>query len=96
VKVPGDLTIALCLSIATGVAWLVAIYSETGARRLIENTAFSLIAIAASVLAFDYWLSPTYSIIALIFAGPVMALLGIVGGQALKRILMSRLSRPRT
>jgi hypothetical protein len=79
-----NLTIALCICIGTGVPWLIAIHSENGARQLIGNSV---------ALAFD-WISPTYSIIALISAGPVVALLTITAGQAVKRAIVSKLSQP--
>jgi hypothetical protein len=87
------LTIALCISIGTGVPWLIALQSEPGARQLIENSVFGLIGTVLGALAFD-WISPTYSIIVLILAGPVVALLAIVGGQALKRMLMKSAQPP--
>ena len=86
-----NLTIALC--IGTGVPWLVAIHSENGARQLIGNSVFGLVGTALGALAFD-WISPTYSIIALISAGPVIALLTIAAGQAAKRAIVSKLSQP--
>jgi len=64
-----NLTIALCISIGTGVPWLIAIYSDNGARQLIGNSVFGLVGTALAAFAFD-WISPTYSIIALISAGP--------------------------
>src|SRR5688572_30434424 len=79
-----DLTIVLCISIGTGVPWLVAIYSDAGARQLIENSVFGVIGVTLGALAFS-WISPTYGLLAMISAGPVVALLTIVGGQALKR-----------
>ena len=85
--------IVLCICIGTGVPWLVAIYSDTGARQLIENSVFGLIGVTLGALAFG-WISPTYSLLALISAGPMFALLTIAVGQALKRTLISRLSRP--
>lgn len=84
-----NLTIALCICIGTGVPWLVAIQSETGARQLIWNSVFGLIGTALSALAFEA-ISPTYSIIALIAVGPLVALLAIAAGQAARRAIMSR------
>ena len=88
-----NLTIALCICIGSGVPWLIAIHSDNGARRLIGNSVFGLVGTALGALAFD-WISPTYSIIALISVGPVIALLTIVAGQAAKRAIVSRLLRP--
>ena len=64
--------IVLCICIGTGVPWLVAIYSDTGARQLIENSVFGLIGVTLGALAFG-WISHTYSLLALISAGPVRA-----------------------
>jgi hypothetical protein len=38
-------------------------------------------------------MSPTYSIVALVTVGPAVAYLAIAAGQALKRAILSRLSR---
>jgi hypothetical protein len=87
-----DLTMALCISIGTGVPWLIATYSDTGARQLIGNTVFGMLGIALGAGAFN-WMSPAYGIIALIAAGPLVTFLAIVAGQAVKRAILSRLSR---
>ena len=87
-----NLIIALCISIGTGVPWLIAIYSDNGARQLIENSVFGLVGTAAGASAFN-WISPTYSIITLISLGPVVAFLTIIAGQAVKRAILSKLSR---
>jgi hypothetical protein len=88
--------VALCISIGTGVPWLIAIYSVTdnGARQLIENSVFGLVGTAVGACAFK-WISPTYSIIALVSLGPVLAFLTITASQALKRAILSTLSRLR-
>ena len=88
-----NLTIALCISIGTGVPWLIAMHSESGARQLIWNSVFGMIGIALGASVFN-WISPTYSLIALILVGPVVAFLAIAAGQAGKRAIVSRLSRP--
>jgi hypothetical protein len=85
------LTIALCLSIGTGVPWLIAIYSEEGARQLIENSMFGLTGTALGASAFD-WLFASYGIVALVSLGPIVAFLTIAAGQAVKRAILSRLS----
>jgi hypothetical protein len=86
-----NLTIALCLSIGTGVPWLIAIYSEEGARQLIENSVLGLAGTALGASAFD-WLFASYGIVALVSLGPVVAFLTIAAGQAVKRAILSRLS----
>lgn len=89
-----NLTIALCISIGYGVPWLIAIYSNNGARQLIENSVFGLAGTALGASAFN-WIFSTYSIIALVSLGPVVAFLAIAGGQAVKRATLSKLSRSR-
>jgi hypothetical protein len=89
-----NLTIALCISIGYGVPWLIAIYSDDGARRLIENSVLGLAGTAFGASAFN-WLFSKYSIIALVSLGPVVAFLTIIAGQAVKRTVLSRLSRSR-
>ena len=87
-----NLTIALCISIGTGVPWLIAIYSDNGDRQLIENNVFGLAGTAFGASAFN-WIFSTYSIIALVSLGPVVAFLTIAAGQAVKRAILSKLSR---
>lgn len=87
-----NLTIALCISIGTGVPWLIAIFSDNGARHLIGNTVFGMIGTALGASVFN-WISPTYGIVALVSVGPVVALLAIAAGQAFKRAVLSKLSR---
>lgn len=89
-----DLTLALCISIGTGVPWLIATYSENGARQLIGNTVFGMLGTVLAASAFK-WISPAYSIIALVSVGPVVAFLTIAVGQAVKRAILSRLSLAR-
>ena len=87
-----NLTIALCISIGTGVPWLIAIYSDTGARQLIENSVFGLVGTAFGASAFN-WISSNYGIVALVSLGPVVALLTIAACQSVKRAILSRLTR---
>ena len=87
-----NLTIALCISIGTGVPWLIAIFSDNGARHLIGNTVFGMIGTVLGASVFN-WISPTYGIVALVSVGPVVALLAIAAGQAIKRAFLSKLSR---
>lgn len=88
-----NLTIALCISIGTGVPWLMAIYSDQGARQLIVNSVFGLAGTAIGASMFN-WMSPTYGIVALVAVGPVVALLAIAAGQAVKRAILSKLAWP--
>lgn len=74
--------------------WLIATYSENGARNLIGNTLFGLAGTFLSAAAFNWLLHP-YGIVALVSAGPLVAFLTIVAGQAVKRAILSKLSRAR-
>lgn len=85
------LTLALCISIGSAVPWLIAVYSDDGARQLIWNSVFGMAGIAFGACVFN-WLSPVYSLIALITAGPLVTLLAIAAGQAARRAILSRLS----
>ena len=87
-----NLTIALCISIGTGVPWLIAIYTDNGARQLIENSVLGLLGTAFGASAFN-WVFSTYSIIALVSLGPAVAFLTITAGQAVKRTILSKLAR---
>jgi hypothetical protein len=87
-----NLTIALCISIGTGVPWLIATYSDKGARQLVGNTVFGMLGTAIGASVFN-WISPTYSIVALISVGPVVAFLTIAVGQTVKRAILAKLSR---
>ena len=88
-----NLSIALCISIGTGVPWLIAVYSDNGARQLIGNSVFGMLGITFGARVFN-WISPTYSIVALVSVGPLIAFLTIVAGQAAKRAILSKLLRP--
>jgi hypothetical protein len=83
---------ALCLSIGTGVPWLLAIYSEDRARQLIENCVLGLAGTALGAGAFN-WMFFNYGIVALVFLGPAVAFLSVASGQAAKRAILSRLQR---
>jgi hypothetical protein len=83
---------ALCISIGTGVPWLLACYSEERARQLVENNIFGLAGTALAASAFN-WVFSTYGIIVLVSLGPVVAYGAVVAGQAAKRAILSRLTR---
>jgi hypothetical protein len=87
------LTIALCIAIGTGVPWLMAIHSDDSARQLFWNSLAGLVAALLCAVAFDR-LSPLYSILALISAGPVIVLLAINLMQAVRRAIVRRLWPP--
>ena len=86
------LTAALCISIGTGVPWLIAVYSDNGARRLIGNTVFSMAGTLTTAALFN-WFSPRFGILALVSLGPVIACLAIAAGQAAKGAILTRISR---
>jgi hypothetical protein len=85
-----NLTIALCISIGTGVPWLIATYSDNGARQLFGNSVFGMLGTAFGACAFN-WISPACSIIALVSVGPLVAFPTIAAGQAAKRAILSKL-----
>jgi hypothetical protein len=87
-----NLTVALCISIGTGVPWLIAVYSDNGARQLIGNTVFGMVGTVFAASAFN-WIFSEYGIVALVTLGPAVAFLTIAAGQAAKRAVLSRLSR---
>lgn len=91
-SVPDYLTLALCISIGTGVPWLAAIYSDTNARLLISNSLSSLIGTVAAAVLFT-WISPAYGLVALLVLGPAIAWLAMAAGQALKRAIAARILR---
>jgi hypothetical protein len=83
------LTIALCLSIGTCVAWLVALYSERGPYLLIWDNVFGMTGAALCAAAIA-WLAPAIGAAGLVIGGPVCAWLAIVAGQAIRRALWNR------
>ena len=88
-----NLTIALCISIGTGVPWLIAIYADDGERQLIENSVLGLAGTALAASAFN-WIFSIYGIVALVSLGPAVAFLTITAYQAVKRAILSKLFRP--
>ena len=89
-----NLTIALCISIGSGVPWLIAIYGPNGDRQLIENSVYGLAGAFFWASAFN-WIFAAYGIVALVSLGPIVTFLTIAAGQAAKRALLSKLSRSR-
>ncbi len=85
-----NLTIALCISIGTGVPWLIAIFSDNGARHLIGNTVFGMIGTVLGASVFN-WISPTYGIVALVSLGPVDRASGNRGrsGRQARRLIQA-------
>jgi O-antigen/teichoic acid export membrane protein len=83
------LTIALCLSIGTCVAWLVALYSERGPYLLIWDNVFGMTGAGLCAAAIA-WLVPAVGAVGLVIAGPICAYLAIVAGQRIRRIFLNR------
>ena len=77
------LTVSLCMSIGTAVAWLVALYTPGGTYRLFWNTAFGMLGAGLCLLAL-LWLAPPLRVVGLVIAGPVCAWLTIVAGNAIR------------
>jgi hypothetical protein len=82
-----NLAVALCISIGTGVPWLIAVYSDNGARQLIGNTVFGMVGTAFATSAFN-WIFSENGIAALVSLGPAVAFLTIAAGQAAKRAIL--------
>jgi hypothetical protein len=78
------LTITLCMCIGSAVAWLIAIYTPDGAYDLIWNVFFGMVGAALCALVL-VWTFPVFVIIGVLVAGPLCALLAIVGGTAIRR-----------
>jgi hypothetical protein len=86
------LTIALCISIGSCVAWLIALYTRDGTRMLLWNFPFGVAGAALCALIIA-WLAPWLGVVGLVIAGPFFSLLAIVAGQAILRALFPRLTR---
>ena len=80
------LTVALCMSIGTAVAWLVALYSDRGPYLLLWDNMFGMTGAALCAAAIA-WLAPAVGAVGLVIAGPLCAYLAIVAGQAIRRAL---------
>jgi hypothetical protein len=89
------LTIALCLSIGSAVAWLFALYSTRGPYLLLWDTLFGMIGAALCAVGIAYFV-PIIGVVGLVTAGPVCAAIMIVAGQVLLRaVLRSVADKPR-
>jgi hypothetical protein len=88
-RVPDTLIIALCLSIGCAVAWMLALYTARGERRLLSDMALAIVGAAACAFALS-WASPTVRLVALVIAGPVCGVLAIKAGDAVRRMLQRR------
>lgn len=88
-----NLAIALVICVGNAVAWLIALYTEQGARLLIWNVAFGMVGAALCALAVA-WFDPGFVVAGLVTAGPVCSLLAIVAGQAIRRAFLRKPSHP--
>jgi len=80
------LTIALCMSIGAAVPWLLALYTSRGVRLLLWDVPFATAGAALCALALA-GTSPTVSLVGLVTAGPLCAVLVLVIGHAIRRAL---------
>ena len=78
------LTIALCMSIGSAVAWLIALYTHRGVHLLFWNTFFGMAGAALCALLIA-WTAPALGVVGLVIAGPIFAVLTIVAGNAIRR-----------
>ena len=80
------LSIALCISIGSCVAWLVALYTPAGTSSLLWNFPLGMAGAALCALAIA-WFAPWLGIAGLVIVGPFGALLAILVGGAILRAL---------
>ena len=80
------LSIALCLSIGSCVAWVIALYTPGGLPLLLLNVPLGMAGAALCALAIA-WLAPWLGVVGLVIAGPFGAALLIVAGGAIVRAL---------
>ena len=90
------LTVSLCMSIGTAVAWLFALYTPRGSYLLFWNTFFGMAGAFLCLWAIA-WMSPTLRLVVLVIAAPLCAAVTIVVGNAVRRAIgeaiRGRLSR---
>jgi uncharacterized membrane protein YfcA len=79
---------ALCMSVGSAVAWLIALYTERGVRRLLWDFPFATAGAALCALAIA-WIDPRFVMIGLVTAGPLCAALMIFAGDAIRRALVT-------
>ena len=80
------LSIALCISIGSCVAWLVALYMPTGPSSLLWHYPLGMAGAALCALAIAR-LAPWLGVFGLVIAGPLSAALLILAGDAIIRAL---------
>jgi hypothetical protein len=84
-----DLTIALVLCIGSGVAWLLALYTERGFYRLLWNVPLGIAGAALCALTLS-WTGPLTQAVGLFTVAPLSAVLMIFAGHAVRRALLTR------
>lgn len=80
------LTVSLCMSIGTAVAWLVALYTPGGTYLLFWNTFFGMLGAFLCLWAIVS-IAPAFRVVVLVIAGPVCAWLAIVAGNTIRRAI---------
>jgi hypothetical protein len=80
------LTIALCMSIGSAVAWLMALYTERGVHLLLWDVPLGTAGAALCALAIAA-IAPRFVVVGLMMAGPFCALAAIFAGHAIRRAL---------
>lgn len=81
------LTIALCMSIGSAVAWLMALYTERGVELLLWDMPFAMAGAALCALAIAA-IAPAFVVVGLLMAGPFCAVVAIFAGHAIRRALL--------
>jgi hypothetical protein len=77
---------ALCISVGSAVAWLLALYTSRGVRLLLWDVPLGTLGAALCALAIGA-ISPALSVVGLVTAGPLSAALMIFAGDAIRRAL---------
>jgi len=85
---------AMCLSVGSAVAWLIALYTQRGVQLLLWDFPFAVAGAALCAVAIA-WIAPTLGVVGLVTAGPVSAALMIFAGDPIRRILARALRRAR-
>ena len=80
------LTIALCMSIGSAVAWLMALYTSRGVQLLLWDMPFAMAGAALCALAIAA-IAPAFVVVGLVMAGPFCAVFAIFAGHAIRRAL---------
>jgi hypothetical protein len=80
------LSIALCISIGSCVAWLIALYRPDGTSSLLWHFPLGMAGAALCALAIARF-APWLGVAGLVIAGPFGAVLMIVAGEAIVRAL---------